>query len=165
MQAARDAFLISGDRSLLDFDVIHSFLENAYWAPGIPREIVERAAQHSQPFGLYLREDGGGLRQIGYMRLLTDYAAIGYVLDVFVLEAFRGQGLGRWLVQSVLADPALGGIRTWVLTTKDAHALYRTLGFEEAEPGRYMTRRVRQPWQMALQSPDAIEKAASGTRG
>ncbi|MBW4022649.1 MAG: GNAT family N-acetyltransferase [Proteobacteria bacterium] len=149
MQAVRGAYFISDDRSLLDFDVIHGFLSGAYWAPGVPREIVERAAEHSQPFGLYLREDAGSLRQIGYMRVLTDYAAIGYVLDVFVLESFRGHGLGRWLVQTALAQPAFAGIRTWVLTTKDAQALYRTLGFTEAEAGRFMTRRVRQPWQIA----------------
>jgi len=147
MLAVRDACLVSDDRALLDFDVIHGFLKDAYWAPGVPRAVVERAARHSHPFGLYLKQDAGRVRQIGYMRVLTDYASIGYLLDVFVLEAFRCQGLARWMVEAVLAEPCFAEIRTWVLTTKDAHELYRGFGFDEAEPGRYMTRRVAQPWQ------------------
>jgi GNAT superfamily N-acetyltransferase len=147
MQAVRGAYCISDDRARLDFDVIHGFLKDAYWAPGVPRAVVERAARHSHPCGLYLTGDADRPRQIGYMRVLTDHASIGYLLDVFVLEPFRGQGLARWMVETLLAEPCFAEIRTWVLTTKDAHALYRGLGFSEAEPGRYMTRRVVQPWQ------------------
>jgi GNAT superfamily N-acetyltransferase len=148
VRAVRDACLLSDERALLDFDVIHGFLRDAYWAPGVPRETVERAARHAHPFGLYLTGDDHGPRQIGYMRVLTDYASIGYLLDVFVLEAFRGLGLARWMVQAVLAEPCFAEIRTWVLTTKDAHELYRGFGFSEAEPGQYMTRRVVQKWQV-----------------
>jgi GNAT superfamily N-acetyltransferase len=147
MLAVRHGYLVSDERAQLDFDVIHGFLKDAYWAPGVPRETVERAARHSHPFGLYLTEDAGRRRQVGYMRVLTDYAAIGYLLDVFVLEAFRGRGLARWMVEAVLAEPCFAEIRTWVLTTKDAHELYRSFGFSEVEPGRYMTRRIVQPWQ------------------
>ena len=148
MLVARHAYTVSDDRARLDFDVIHGFLKEAYWAPGVPREVVERAARHSHPFGLYVTEGADRCRQIGYLRVLTDYAAIGYLLDVFVLEAFRGQGLARWMVDAVLAEPCFAEIRTWVLTTKDAQELYRVFGFWEAEPGVYMTRRVTQPWQV-----------------
>ena len=154
MLAVRDTYLVSDDRAHLDFDVIHGFLKGAYWAPGVPRETVERAARNSHPFGLYLTEDADQLRQIGYMRVLTDYASIGYVLDVFVLEAFRGQGLAGWMVGVVLAEPCFAEIRTWVLSTKDAHEFYRRYGFSEVEPGRLMTRRVVQPWQVAFK-PEA----------
>jgi GNAT superfamily N-acetyltransferase len=147
MRVVRDAYLVSDDRALLDFDVIHGFLKDAYWAPGVPRETVERAARHSHPFGLYLTEDADRRRQIGYMRVLTDYASIGYLLDVFVLEAFRGQGLARWMVDAVLAEPCFAEIRTWVLSTRDAHAFYRRYGFSETQAGDHMTRRVVQPWQ------------------
>jgi GNAT superfamily N-acetyltransferase len=147
MIALREGYLISDERSLLDFDVIHGFLKDAYWAPGVPRETVERAASHSHTFGLYLTEPADAPRQIGYLRVLTDYASIGYLLDVFVLEGFRGQGLALWLVEAALAEPSFAEIRTWVLSTGDAHELYRRYGFSEAEPGRLMTRRVRQPWQ------------------
>ena len=147
MRAERAGYLVSDDRACLDFGVIHGFLKDAYWAPGVPRETVERAARHSHPVGLYRTGDADRLTQIGYMRVLTDHASIGYLLDVFVLEASRGQGLARWMVEAVLAEPGFAAIRTWVLTTKDAHELYRGFGFSEAEPGRYMTRRVLQPWQ------------------
>ena len=147
MLACRDAYELSDDRARLDFDVIHGFLKNAYWAPGIPRETVESAARHSHPFGLYLAEHGEPLRQIGYMRVLTDHVAIGYLLDVFVLEAFRGRHLARWMVETVLAEPCFAAVRTWVLATRDAHEFYRRYGFSEVEPGFLMTRRVPQPWQ------------------
>jgi GNAT superfamily N-acetyltransferase len=147
MHILRDAYLVSDDRARLDFDVIHGFLKDAYWAPGVPRAVVEHAARQSRPFGLYLTEDGARPRQIGYMRVLTDEASIGHLLDVFVLERFRGQGLARWMVGAVLAEPSFAAIRTWILGTKDAHEVYRRFGFSEAEPGRYMTRRVVQPWQ------------------
>ena len=147
MRAERDGFLISDDSALLDFDVIHGFLKDAYWAPGVPRETVERAARHSRAFGLYLAEDAGRLTQIGYMRVLTDYAAIGYLLDVFVLPGLRGQGLGLWMVETVLAEAEFAGIRTWVLSTRDAHELYRRFGFSETGAGDRMVRRVPQPWQ------------------
>ncbi len=77
MHVVRDAYLVSDDRALLDFDVIHGFLKDAYWAPGVPREVVERAARHSHTLGLYLSDGADRLRQIGYMRVLTDYASIG----------------------------------------------------------------------------------------
>ena len=69
-------------------------------------------------------------------------------MDVFVLEAFRGQGLARWMVETVLDEPDFAEVRTWVLATKDAHEFYRRYGFSEVEPGRLMTRRIVQPWQM-----------------
>ena len=147
MLARRDAYELSDDRARLDFDVIHGFLKDAYWAPGVTRETVETAARHSHPFGLYLAGEGGVREQVGYMRVLTDHVAIGYLLDVFVLEAFRGQHLARWMVETVLAEPCFAGIRTWVLATRDAQEFYRRYGFSEVEPGYLMSRRVRQPWQ------------------
>jgi GNAT superfamily N-acetyltransferase len=147
MHLVRDAYLLSDDRALLDFDVIHGFLKGAYWAPGVPRAVVEGAARHSHPFGLYLRDEADGLRQIGYGRVLTDYTSMAHLLDVFVLAGFRGQGLAQWMVGAVLAEPGFAEIRTWMLGTRDAHALYRRFGFLEVEPGRYMARRVLQPWQ------------------
>jgi GNAT superfamily N-acetyltransferase len=143
---SRDGYFISDNRALLDFDVIHGFLKSAYWAPGVPRETVENAARHSHPLGLYVKDDAARPRQVGYMRVLTDYASIGYLLDVFVLEAFRGQGLAHWMVDAVLGEPCFAEIRTWVLSTNDAHELYRRHGFSEAAD--YLTRRVLQPWQV-----------------
>lgn len=121
----RGPLLISTDRSLLDLDAIHGFLVGAYWCTGVPRETVERALTHSLPFGAYL--DGA---QAGLARVVSDRATFAYVADVFVLEPYRGKGIGKLLMEAVAAHPALQGLRTWMLLTRDAHGLYRQSGFE-----------------------------------
>ncbi len=132
----RDPYRISTDRRQIDLDVVHGFLTTAYWSPGIPREVVRRALEHSLPFGLYR-----GANQIGLARVVTDYATFAYVCDVFILPDARGQGLGRWLMAVVADHPALRGLRRWVLATRDAHGLYRHSGFTAlAHPERFMER-------------------------
>ena len=132
----RDGFTISTDPSRIQLDVVHAFLATSYWAEGIPREVVRRSIEHSLCFGLY--EEG---RQIGFARVITDRATFAYLGDVFVLEAFRGRGLARWLLEVVQAHPELQGLRRWVLLTRDAHALYRLAGWSSlATPDRYMER-------------------------
>lgn len=134
----RGAYTIDTDRARLDVAMIHGFLATSDWAAGIPREVVERSIAGSLPFGLY-----EGDRQIGFARVITDRATFAYLADVFVLAEYRGRGLGRWLVETMLAHPELQGLRRWLLATRDAHALYRGFGFAElAEPGVYMTRRT-----------------------
>jgi len=115
---------ISTRRARLDLDVIHGFLARSYWAAGVPREVVARAIEHSLCFGLYERD-----AQVGFARLVTDYATFAHVMDVFVLERCRGRGLGKWLVEAMVACPELQGFRQWTLGTKDAHGLYRQFGF------------------------------------
>jgi ribosomal protein S18 acetylase RimI-like enzyme len=127
---------IDADRARLDMRVIHGFLAASHWARGIPMAVLQRAIKRSLPFGLY--KDG---RQVGFARVVTDRATFAYLADVFVLEAERGQGLGRWLVESILAHPALQGLRRWLLGTRDAHGLYRKLGFDEpAAPFGFLER-------------------------
>ena len=129
-------YLISTDKNRLDLTVIHTFLKTSYWAAGIPQEIVKRSIEHSLSFGLY-KED----QQIGYARVITDYATFAYLGDVFILEPFRGQGLSKWLMEVVVTHPDLQGFRRWILLTKDAHGLYKKVGFTEvATPERYMER-------------------------
>jgi N-acetylglutamate synthase-like GNAT family acetyltransferase len=127
---------ISTDRGLLDRALIHRFLrDDSYWARGIPREVLDRAIDNSLCFGLYA-PDGA---QAGFARAVTDRAAIAYLADVFVVEAKRGRGLGKWLIETVLAHPDLQGLRRFFLGTVDAHALYARYGFRPlADPGRMM---------------------------
>ena len=133
----RGEFLISTDRSRLDFDVVHGFLKDSYWAAGIPKEIVRRSVENSLSFGVYRGEE-----QTGFARVTTDRATFAYLADVFVLEAHRERGLGRWLMEVILSHPKLQGIRRWMLATRDAHELYRKYGFEElGEPGIFMERK------------------------
>jgi GNAT superfamily N-acetyltransferase len=133
--ARRGPFFISTDSVLLDVSLIHAFLsEQSYWAPGIPRELVARSLENSLGFGLYQES-----RQIGFARVVTDRATFAYLADVFVIEAFRGQGLGKWLIECVLAHPDLQGLRRWLLGTRDAHGLYERFGFTPlAEPSRFL---------------------------
>jgi GNAT superfamily N-acetyltransferase len=131
----RDGYVISTEADRLDLDAIHAFLREAYWSPNVPRDVVARSIENSLNFGLY---DGGGA-QVGFARMVTDRAAFGYLADVYVLEPHRGRGLGRWLVETVLAHPDLQGLRRIVLGTADAHSLYERYGFRPADSSRIMT--------------------------
>lgn len=132
----RDGFTISTDRDRLDHAAIHEFLAGSYWARGISREIVDRSIDGALCFGLYNRT-----RQVGFARVITDSATFAYLADVYVLESHRGRGLATWLMESILAHPDLQGLRRWMLVTRDAHGLYRKVGFRDlAHPERVMER-------------------------
>ena len=135
MEWRRDGYLISTDPARVDLDLVHGFLRTAYWSPNVPREVVERSIENSLVFGLY--EQGGA--QVGFARVVTDRAAFGYLADVFVLDEHRGGGLGKWLIETVLAHPDLQSLRRIVLGTQDAHSLYERYGFKPADASRIMT--------------------------
>ena len=120
---------ISTDPARLDIKAMHAYLSCSYWSPGIPYAIVERAARNSLCFGLY--ETAGG-DQVGLTRVVTDHATFAYLCDVYVLEEHRGRGLGKFLMSTVMAHPALTGARRAMLGTRDAHGLYRQFGFRDA---------------------------------
>lgn len=139
VHARRGAYEISTDPERLDFEVIHACLTRSYWSPGISRRLVERAAAHSLCFGLYVDAAPAGSRQVGYARVITDQATFAYLCDVFVLEEHRGQGLSKWLMQTIQAHPGLQHLRRFLLGTRDAHGLYAQHGFTPlADPTRMM---------------------------
>ena len=131
----RGEFTIRTDRNRLQIDAIHKYLsEESYWAKERTREQTETAIKNSLPFGVYKGEN-----QIGFARVVTDYATFAYLGDVFILEGFRGQGLSKWLMETIINHPDLQGFRRWILATKDAHALYEKFGFAELRfPMRWM---------------------------
>jgi GNAT superfamily N-acetyltransferase len=132
-------YAVSSDPARIDLDVVHAFLTRSYWAAGIPREVVARSIAGSLCFGLYEERAGQPALQRGFARVITDRATYGYLADVFVVESHRGRGLGHWLMECVMAHPDLQGLRRWSLVTRDAHELYRPLGFTTlAAPERYM---------------------------
>jgi GNAT superfamily N-acetyltransferase len=136
MEWTRDGYRISTDPAELDLEVLHGFLRNAYWSPGVPREVIARSIEHSLNFGLYENGD-----QVGFARVVTDCATFAWLADVFVLEPHRRRGLGVWLVETVLAHPDLQGLRRHMLATADAHKLYARFGFTRmAGSDRFMTR-------------------------
>jgi N-acetylglutamate synthase-like GNAT family acetyltransferase len=140
----RGELVVSDDPGRLDLAVVHGFLSRSYWAEGIPRRTVERSIAHSIPFGVYhlpLSAETPAERQVGFARVVSDHATFAYLADVFVLEPYRGQGLGNWLVECVVAHPELQSLRRWMLATQDAHSLYRRFGWGPlATPDRFMER-------------------------
>jgi GNAT superfamily N-acetyltransferase len=141
---------ISTDPARLDLDRIHRFLSTqAYWSPGVAREVVERSIAGSLPFGVY----SAGREQVGFARVVTDYATFAWIADVYVEPEHRGNGLGKRLVEQILAHPELQGLRRWMLGTADAHELYRRFGFSELrDVGRFM----------ALESGAAARQCSAG---
>ena len=128
---ARGQYSITTDPQKLDLDAIHAFLSRSFWAEGIPKDTVARAMANSLCFGLF---DGAG--QIGFARVVTDRATYAYLCDVYVLESHRGLGLGKWLIETVMAHPDLQGLRRFQLVTRDAHGLYSRHGFDNARRSR-----------------------------
>ena len=131
---AENHFTISTDKSKIDLDYVHEFLSNSYWSPGVPMDTVKRAMENSLCFAVYDND-----RQVGYARMITDTATFAYLADVFIDENYRGKGLGKWLVKSILAHPDLQGLRRIILATRDAHSLYAEFGFVPfTTPERWM---------------------------
>lgn len=133
--ARRDAgelrYEIDIDKDRLDFTLIHNFLGKcSHWARGVSLDVLRCAIEHSLVFGLYC-----GRTQIGFARVVTDEATVAYLTDVFVVAEERNNGLGQWLVETILADPRLQRLRRWLLVTRDAENLYRRCGFAELQPG------------------------------
>jgi len=129
-------YTITTDKRRFDLVAIHAFLSQTYWSPGIPIGVVARAIENSLAFGVLLDQE-----QVGFARVVTDKATFAYLADVYVLEAHRGKGLSKRLLEAIQAHDELQGLRRFLLTTKDAHGLYARFGFKElANPSRMMER-------------------------
>lgn len=119
-----DDLIISDDKTKLDIELIHNFLTTSYWAVGRTIEEVKKSIEHSICFGVY--KDG---KQIGFARIVTDYTVIAYLMDVFILEEYRGNGFSKLLLKRIFEDYRFKSIKKWMLATKDAHSLYAQFGF------------------------------------
>lgn len=124
MEWTKDTFTVSCDPAKLDVPLIAEFLSDTYWSKGIPLATVEKSLKGSLCFALL-----DGEHQIGLARVISDYATIAYLGDVFVLPQYRGKGLSKWLMECVVSHPDLQGLRRWILATSDAHGLYQQFGF------------------------------------
>ena len=130
----KDNFTISSERSRVDIDTLHDMLSRSYWAKDRPREDVEKSVANSLCFSLLKDEE-----QIGFARILTDAMAYAIILDMIIRDDFRGQGLGKWLVQCICDHPEVTPLRQ-VLWTGDADSFYRKGGFEEMSKLKFMAR-------------------------
>jgi GNAT superfamily N-acetyltransferase len=134
MTTTMGEFNITTDKEKMDIPVIHSYLTRSYWSEGIPIETVAKGIQDSICFGVFHES-----KQIGVARVITDTATFAYICDVFIDEAYRGKGLAKWLMETILKHESLQGLRRIVLTTRDAHSLYSRYGFAPLPiPERWM---------------------------
>ena len=134
VEVTRGEYVVSTDKRRIDMKSVHAFLASTYWSPEIPESVLQRAIAGSLCFGIYR-----GAEQVGFARVITDAATYAYLSDVFVLEAHRGRGLATWMMEVIMAHPSLQGLRRFLLSTRDAHALYRRFGFETvANPDRQL---------------------------
>ncbi|MBL1214969.1 MAG: GNAT family N-acetyltransferase [Ignavibacteriae bacterium] len=124
----RDDYLICTDKARLNLDVIHNFLKDSYWAKEIPYDIVKKSVENSYCFGVYKNDE-----QIGFARIVSDFATFAYLADVFILEEHQGKGLSKWLMECIMQDPNLQNLRTFSLATWDAHSLYEKFGFKKID--------------------------------
>ena len=133
----KDNFLLSTNKDLIDIVAVHQYLsEESYWAKGIPLEKVQKSINNSFCVGIY---DVGN--QVAFARIITDCASFAYLCDVYVAKEYQGRGLGKWLMESIHSIPNLQGLRRWMLSTRDAHGLYKQFGWQpiaEEQVPRFM---------------------------
>ncbi|TCW40995.1 GNAT family N-acetyltransferase [Laceyella sacchari] len=120
-------YRISDNKELLELDTIYHLLQTSYWAAKRSRETVAKSIEHSLCFGLY--GEGG---QVGFMRVVTDYATFSWICDVIIDPRHRGQGLAKWMMQVLGEHPAVRHTYM-ILATRDAHGLYEQFGFQRRE--------------------------------
>ncbi len=125
IQHPTNNYRLSTDPHKMDVEAIYQYLSRSYWAEGRTKATVEKSLRNSLNFGVLSPE---GV-QIGFARVITDYATFAYLADVYILEEHRGNGLSKWLMETIMAHPDLQGLRRWVLATRDAHGLYAQFGF------------------------------------
>lgn len=129
VEEPRGELLLSTDRARLDLDAILAMLHVSHWGGAVTRDILERAVANSVCVGVYRGDE-----QLAFARVVTDLATYAYLTDVIVAADARGQGLGTWMIESVLAHPDLQGFRRVTLFTRDARPLYEKLGFSTEMP-------------------------------
>ena len=125
---------ITTDKSKLNLDLVHKFLNTAYWSKGRSIEIINKSVENSLCFGVYNKNE-----QLGFARVVTDFSIFAYLADVFILEEYRSLGIGKKLIQTILEYPELKDIKRWMLATTDAHKFYSQFGFNNLDqPEKFM---------------------------
>jgi len=136
-------YRVSSELSEMDFDVIHGFIANSYWAQGMPAALLQKALSNSLCFGVFDKDN----QQLAFARLITDKATFAYLADVFVLESHRGLGLSKMMMAAIMEHPELQGLRRIMLATRDAHGLYAQFGFGAVDhPETLMQIRLEKPY-------------------
>ncbi|WP_445373863.1 GNAT family N-acetyltransferase [Photorhabdus tasmaniensis] len=134
----KNGYIISTDKHELDINLIHQFLAKSSWAEGIDKETVNLSIKNSLNFGLYENS-----RQIGFSRIVTDFATFGYLCDVFILDDYQGLGLARWMMECCLEHPQIIKLRRIMLITTTAPWLYEKTGYSPVKSDNFVWQIVR----------------------
>ncbi|MDO8290046.1 MAG: GNAT family N-acetyltransferase [Parvibaculum sp.] len=129
MSWLRQGFEINTDKTKLDKESILRMLRATYWASEVPPADLWESILNSRAYGMF-SPDG---EQAGFARVVTDGTRFGWFSDVYILPVHRGRGLGKWLIETVIGDPALAKVHRFLLSTNDAHNLYEEHGFKLVE--------------------------------
>lgn len=144
-------YRITTDKNEMDIDAVHHYLSRSYWAENVPKSVVTTAVENSLCFAVFVAEASGDERQVGFARMITDYASFAYLADVYILEEHRGKGLSKAMMKKIIQHPQLQGLRRMMLATRDAHGLYEQFGF---------TALTDQKMFMQLWKPDVYSKTS-----
>ncbi len=135
----RRNYLISTDQRKLNLPMVCTEIKKQYWAKDLSVPVIKKSIKNSRAYGLYYNNI-----QIGFAKVLSDNARFAYLSDVFIVEEFRGKGLSIFLIKSILNDPHFKLVSRWMLATKDAHELYKKVGFEALKrPKSYMQKLIK----------------------
>ena len=136
-------YKISDDIKRFDFDKVTGMLHSAFWSEGIGIKEVRQGADNSALVVGAFTPEGN---QIGYARAISDKTRFAYILDVYVDERYRKQGIGQGMVKFILNHPSLKDVYQWLLITRDAHGVYSKVGFKQLEnPANWMEIRHPRP--------------------
>jgi GNAT superfamily N-acetyltransferase len=136
MSALPPGYELVDDPMLIDVAAAHEYLARSYWSPGVPQETVARAIANSLCIAITFAG-----AQVAMARVVTDFATVAYLADVYVLEEHRGQRLSHAMLDWLQAHADLQGLRRWLLFTQDAHELYTAHGWTaHPHPERLMVR-------------------------
>jgi GNAT superfamily N-acetyltransferase len=138
---------ISFEPQRMQIDVIHGFLRESYWSRGVRRDVLEKAIANSLVVGAFDQATG---KQVGFARVVTDYASFAWLCDVFVVSSHEGNGIAKRMLKALIEHEKLQTLRRWCLATRDAHDLYKQFGFQPVDENRWLEKRLPvQVWQEA----------------
>ena len=110
---------------------------HSFWAQGRSPQQLRRMLAASQAVVSAWRGD----QLVGFGRATSDGVFRAVLWDVVVAGEEQGQGLGRQVVEALLAAPALTGVERVYLMTTNSAGFYTQLGFEAINSQRLMLRR------------------------
>ncbi len=126
MEIKKETYFITDDKNKIDYDFVVSSLQNTYWAENRDKDSIIKSINNSIFISLFKEN-----KQIGFTRIVTDKSFFAWIADVYIIKEYRGEGLGKWLMNKTIEHPSIKDVSLQLLKTKDAHDFYKELGFEK----------------------------------